>query len=339
MPSTRSRNLRRRKKQQYERAAVYAPPGTSAANSVPLSSYHSSDLASNIIMASTNHLSNAPATHTGLSTDTIDMFSLSNKNKRRGFKRTLTDAVPQRIVFLDVPLPPLPSDTRPIAPYDAEHAGTYSRPSSPQKKPVRLVPPSEKQALGLLPSNMFVTSVDVESGLWPARRQGEHGKKVWDHKQKKHQRDAWGYDGGRHEITVDEEQNWNGSLPYDDPDTTKGEAGIGKVVDWDELERTFTSLPELTSEHLIAGSLVCWKELGIHPVRLTPEMVIHAARVTRADTTTQSFFTRSIARAMAVYGDTDGDGVEEEEDVEHAHSDLVELGWKFVRAGETLVQH
>ena len=36
----------------------------------------------------------------------------------------------------------------------------------PSIPPPRLIPPSEIQELGQLPSNMFVTSVDVESDIW-----------------------------------------------------------------------------------------------------------------------------------------------------------------------------
>ena len=53
----------------------------------------------------------------------------------------------------------------------------------------------------------------------------------------------------------------------------------------------------------------------MHPVRLTPEMVVHAARVTRVDAEAGSFVTRSIDRAMTFgahhHGETNGEDIDE----------------------------
>ena len=76
----------------------------------------------------------------------LTMGSLSNKNKRKGFKNAMGKEVPPKIIF-------------------SEQGDQNTNTSGP-----RLVPPSEKQEEGLLPPNIFVTSVDVEEGLWPSKK-------------------------------------------------------------------------------------------------------------------------------------------------------------------------
>lgn len=82
----------------------------------------------------------------------LTMASLSNKNKRRGFKNAMGKDVPPKITFSEQADPNLNANGRVQA-------------SAP-----RLVPPSEKQEQGLLPPNVFVTSVNVEEGLRPSKK-------------------------------------------------------------------------------------------------------------------------------------------------------------------------
>ena len=77
----------------------------------------------------------------------LTMASLSNKNKKRGFKNAMGKEVPPKINFLEQACP------------DTNVNGRVQVPAP------RLVPPSEKQEKGLLPPNVFVTSVNVEEGL------------------------------------------------------------------------------------------------------------------------------------------------------------------------------
>lgn len=76
----------------------------------------------------------------------LTMGSLSNKNKRKGFKDAMGREVPPKIIF-------------------SEHGDQDTNTNG-----LRLVPPSEKQEEGLLPPNVFVTSVDVEEGLRPSKK-------------------------------------------------------------------------------------------------------------------------------------------------------------------------
>jgi len=78
----------------------------------------------------------------------LTMASLSNKNKRRGFKNAAGKVAIPKIIFLG------PNTTN----------GQVQAPAP------RLVPPSEKQEKGLLPPNILVTSVNVEEGLRPDKK-------------------------------------------------------------------------------------------------------------------------------------------------------------------------
>jgi len=77
----------------------------------------------------------------------LTMSLLSNKNKRRGFKNAMGKEVPPKIIFSGQVCP------------DTKVNGRLQVPAP------RLVPPSEKQEKGLLPPNIFVTSVNVEEKL------------------------------------------------------------------------------------------------------------------------------------------------------------------------------
>jgi hypothetical protein len=84
----------------------------------------------------------------------LAMASLSNKNKRRGFKGTMGKEIPSKILFSEQVDSNTSANARAMVPTP------------------RMVPPSEKQERGSLPPNVFVTSVDVEGEL----RQGKKRK-------------------------------------------------------------------------------------------------------------------------------------------------------------------
>lgn len=341
-PATQSRNARRRKKREFERAALSAPSaplaGASAANATPLGILLSEFAAATDMELDTPAPTEAPPTNS----DQPDMFSLSNKNKRRGFKRSMAETPPQRITF-DDPVPG-PSSTPPVP--------SASRPASPTKPP-RLIPPSEKAALGLLPPGMFVTSVDVEEGMWPAKN--------FDKKRKKKQRDAWGVEdeleyipAGRAQAQEVQEGDWDGALPYDEDEGGEGlvdgeEGGMSKAVkeemlDWADLEARFDGAKPIVPENLQVGSVVAWKvrrkailtraltepaqEFGVHPVRLTPEMVVHAATVHSVNSGTGKISVQ-VARREVAFGMLDEDeGEPESEVVEYDLGALGQLSWK-----------
>jgi len=144
-PATHSRNTRRRRKLQYERSATIRDPDdpTVGVNAIPLGNHNNIE-----VPGATPH---TIVGGNGGVTD-LTMASLSNKNKRRGFKNAMGKELPPKIIFSGQVDP---------------HANTngWVRALVP-----RLVPPSEKQEKGLLPPNLFVTSVDVEEGLRTSKK-------------------------------------------------------------------------------------------------------------------------------------------------------------------------
>lgn len=136
-PATHSRNIRRRRKLQCERNPALRDPDdpTAGVNAIPLG----------------NHEGTRSAETTTQTTmddhEELTMASLSNKNKRRGFKSVMGKGLTSKIVFSEQVDPNTSVNVLDLAPTP------------------RVVPPSEKQEKGLLPPNIFVTSIDVEEGF------------------------------------------------------------------------------------------------------------------------------------------------------------------------------
>ncbi len=123
------------------------------------------------------------------------MFSLGNKNKKKGFKQKLALSATPKIVF--------------------------------QAQAPRLVPPSERENL---PTNVFVTSVDVEEGKW-----GKKAKKE-----------------AIEEVTLD----------YGEEDIVEEEDTIDEKANkmWETVETVFDSYPVITQpDQGHVGNLVAWK--------------------------------------------------------------------------------
>ncbi|KAF9032164.1 hypothetical protein BDZ89DRAFT_1063543 [Hymenopellis radicata] len=147
---TRSRNLRRRVKKQHEQALASGipfetppppPKNLSTTNLQPLGEPN------------------------GDSALNLSMFSLGNKNKKKGYKQALEKPATAKIVFNSDE----PSSS--ISTPPTKSAPTQSFPFNQQ----RLIPPSEREDL---PSNMFVTSVDVEEGMWGKTRKNRRKRKM-----------------------------------------------------------------------------------------------------------------------------------------------------------------
>jgi len=144
-PATHSRNIRRRKKVQYARSVATLDPDDPVVgvNAIPLGDHNRTEAAE--ITPRTTVVSRGEFAD-------LTMASLSNKNKRKGFKNAMGKEVRSKIVFSEQ----VDLNT---------NANGGVQASAP-----RLVPPSEKQEKGLLPQNVFVTSVDVEEGLGPSKK-------------------------------------------------------------------------------------------------------------------------------------------------------------------------
>ena len=207
----------------------------------------------------------------------VMMSSLRNKNKKKGFKLSMANPLPQKIIFTSNTTASSGSQQPPSL--MAEPSTTTS---SETIQP-RLIPPSEIQELGLLPSNMFVTSVDVESGMWD-----EHlplQKKQQQDKKKKQKNLNNNNSKGRHSATTDSSQkditfDENGqfddahddTLPYFDTDvqnittTTQAPSSLNTTLktsrpfDWDRVESLWEECEVLEKlEQLVVGCLVGWK--------------------------------------------------------------------------------
>ena len=182
------------------------------------------------------------------------MGSLRNKNKKKGFKKAMTGPVPRKIVFSGGVEQ---GEANPLLDeYPPQNLRDHRIPEA--NKPLhRLIPPSELQDLGQLPSNVFVTSVDVEKHIWgtqnglPKKKRGKKRKSMG------------GYDTeGGYGFEEDWEQGGGEEdLPYGDG----AQAGVENLVasnglDWNKAEELWeASSPIQDIQQLIKGVVFGWK--------------------------------------------------------------------------------
>ncbi|KAL5530224.1 hypothetical protein ACEPAF_6481 [Sanghuangporus sanghuang] len=309
-PSTHSRNARRRMKRMYEKqqkeleqATARALPMDSA-NAVPLG------IKSNAVPESKTDstgdeqdIPTTPPVEQGPYIDSM-ITSLRNKNKKKGFKQSMVGVAPQRMVFThDAGAPP--------------ESGTayYSATSSTAFPVARLVTPSEKQANGLLPSNMFVTSVEVES-------------EDWDKKKKVKQRDTYG-----DELATDEAMPGNDDtiLNYGEPE-----------LDWESVDRDWEKMHIVADpSSLTSGVTVSWKALAINPTTFTPETLAHVARVKEIKHDSSLIVVEPIQRpgsdniAFGSFTHAEGENVEPDsksvEDMTYTFEDALTAQWRLLK--------
>ncbi|KAI0301941.1 hypothetical protein B0F90DRAFT_1667771 [Multifurca ochricompacta] len=190
--------------------------------------------ADNVAPPTSVHSSNAIPLQTSKRTHMPEpmMMSLKNKNKRKGFKSTA--GIPSHITFQDDNLAP--------------------------NLPPTLVPPSERDQL---PPRLFVTSVDVEAGMWSMGN-----KQAWDRKQKKTKRDTYGC-----------EEQAGIPLYGTTPEEEKPAMVLGP--DYTALEKAWVNATALANQATPPiGCVVGWQELAINPATLSPEVMLCLARVT-----------------------------------------------------------
>ncbi|KAI8984904.1 hypothetical protein BD414DRAFT_537359 [Trametes punicea] len=315
-PSTHSRNIRRRRKKMFERLAATAEP--TSVNEIPLGT-RARTLEPSTATGGASEEPEAPrvrpqqsqakgkgkAPERELSSEapSFMMASLQNKNKRRGFKSALTQGVPPKIIFPDAGSaagtsiqmqPPQQAQEQQGMDVDPDaqlvEAALQLQPSPPDATPAsmvtrpqpRLIPPSEKQALGLIPANMFVTSVDVEEGMWSPKNKKKKKKK----KTQPRAEETWNHED------EGEGESFAGGLPYDDvpapsaPESARMQNG-GIAVESTEhavVAAKWDTLRKITDQSQVQpGTTVGWKALGINFATLTPEMLLHVGRVVRCD--------------------------------------------------------
>jgi hypothetical protein len=93
------------------------------------------------------------------------MMSLRNKNKKKNFRQLMDKPLPPRIVFTELENAPIPSDT--LGTLALPSSSTPAKVSASPVKHAQLIPPSERNDI---PSNIFVTSIDVEEGMRPKKK-------------------------------------------------------------------------------------------------------------------------------------------------------------------------
>jgi hypothetical protein len=195
------------------------------------------------------------------------MGSLRNKNKKKGFKQSMAAPIPQKIIFMSNTMASGSQE-----PSSSAQDMLRDEPSTSIQH--RLIPPSEIQELGQLPSNMFVTSVDVESEMWnehlsSPKKQGKTRKKTFNGEHYSNTTD-WHDPSQVQEGIISENGQFDDAddgsltLPYFDTDvqtTTQPSAGTTSTpFDWDQAERLWKECTVLEKlEQLVVGCLVGWK--------------------------------------------------------------------------------
>ncbi|KAI3607750.1 hypothetical protein WG66_005218 [Moniliophthora roreri] len=327
---THKRNQRRRLKKKYEAAAkglvppsVLPPKGTSSVNLAPLGPKVIPTSAPIQSERQQSHIQHEPQDKLNLS-----MFSLGNKNKKKGFKQASTlPSAQKKIIFETVA-------SEPPLPFASALVPTPTHPPQPNgHKPLpRLISPSEKQEKGLLPSNMFVTSVDVEGDSpW------KHFKKTKARKNALVQVDenplSWLDD-----ITTQREEEVEDEpiAPECGEPTVVNETAIEvdakATLIWTVAENTFDTLSiiqkaegKALTDVIRPGVVVGWKALALNPVTFCPEIMLHLATVLSPSPDLSTVSIRKMIRP----------GVEEyaeDDDCDEivATETIFESGWKVI---------
>jgi len=274
--TTRSRNLRRRRKHQFDRFTAKEDPTNQAAgvNAIPLGKSSPPACGSAAIEEPTP----PPAVTNG--TPEFAMASLSNKNKKRGFKNVMGQTVPAKIVFAQ-----------------EKDVGLVSvrKEDVPSTVVARLIPPSEKQEAGLLPDNMFVTSVVLEH----SRKKRTKARNLNGHKE------------------------LNGHEEDPKPSAPCTQSGEICGLDFNAIEQRWETLTQIKEGiNLPIGTLVGWKALGINPVTITPEVLLHAATILKFDE--NNVLVRPQTPTSSWSLDTDP------EETEYTWDDIISGQWKII---------
>ncbi|KIJ61031.1 hypothetical protein HYDPIDRAFT_31729 [Hydnomerulius pinastri MD-312] len=354
-PQTRSRNLRRRLKNQYDREAAAA-----SSEAGPVSG-------SNAIVAGT---ANSPAEEGvpggGVVTPdapdatanrflTLPSLSLRNKNKAKNFKALIGKPLPPKIIFADLEAGTSAagsgstSTSEPTAPV-AGSSKSQTSIAAPQQPTPRalppLIPPSSRPSL---PSNLFVTSIDVEAGLRRPRKKRkmrvEYGETVEEDPEYHAFFEAAVTAGpdnvdGEGDITLDYGGETTVNLASES--TSQGNVSDLKAeVDVAALEsfanKNWSNLTKITREEQVTpGRMIGYKALGINPTTFTPEYLLTLVKVVSFDV--GSAWKKLVVRPLqpraevsfsGPFGGYEEGGDGELED-EHSWDDVVSGDWRVI---------
>lgn len=298
-PSTRNRNLRRRRKRVAEHNQHPDEPlaPTSGANAVlPLPNQQNSLTRT----SSEAYVADAEPE----SEPNVMMVSLRNKNKKKNFRQLMDKPLPPKIVFAELENAPVqagPPDK--LVPVGTSNSAKVA---VPPVKQARLIPPSERDDL---PSNVFVTSVYVEEGKRPKKKQRSKEELV-----------TASYDN--------ESCTANSSLDYGSAEVpmTNPDEALHLLA-----EQQWDLLPKLISASQVkVDNILAYKALDINPVTWTPEMLIKVARVISLSSThvNTSPLQRSVQVSFSGLIDATEAG---EEDETYTWADVLSQDWRVVR--------
>ncbi|KAG8996502.1 hypothetical protein FRB90_012706 [Tulasnella sp. 427] len=195
------------------------------------------------------------------------MMSLKNSNKRKGYKERLNGSSgPTKLVFSS-------NDT--LSHPHIVPAENTSRPSA-KSKVLHVTPPSELPAL---PSNIFVTSVDVEADIWGSKKNGnKNAKKNLNNDTAS----SWVVSHSTKSTTEPYYQD-DVVLDYGEPegvDLQRHPSSLNPPqIDWNLIESAFDQFPALSPDILLPGAVVAWQGLGIDPSTLTPTILLHVGEI------------------------------------------------------------
>ncbi|KAG2056197.1 hypothetical protein BDR06DRAFT_995648 [Suillus hirtellus] len=297
-PSTRNRNLRRRRKRVAEHNQSPDKPlapisGANAVLPLPIQQNSSIHTSSEVYVVDAEPESEP----------NVMMVSLRNKNKKKNFRQLMDKPLPPKIVFSE--LENAPAQAEP--PDKLLPAGT-SNPEEvavPPIKHARLIPPSERNSL---PSNIFVTSVDVEEGKRPKKK-----------RRSKEELATASYDN--ESCTADFSLDYGSAeVPMANPDE----------VSYLRADQQWDLLPKITSALQVAvDNIVAYKALAINPMTWTPEMLITVARVIFVSST--HLTTTRLQRPVQVsFGGLIDVTEPAEEDETHTWVDVLSQDWRVM---------
>ncbi|KAH6890064.1 hypothetical protein BKA70DRAFT_1409042 [Coprinopsis sp. MPI-PUGE-AT-0042] len=282
------------------------------------------------------------------------MASLRNKNKKKGFfKQAMLDRMQggpeqRKIKFGEdegpehdtIELAAQAIDEHDVQPTASTSTLPASQSTQSQRRRPRLIPPSELQDAGKLPSNIFVTSIDVEEGM------PSYTKKNKKRRKKNHNWDEFGgeeegyleYEEGQFmdaDATMGSEEQVV-QLVYDDEPENAALKG-SENFDWDKAEREWDKLGVVHDiaklEQLGVGGHLAWKELSLNPATFSPEMMLNVGKVTSIGPDGSVTFHRLVKpvgenEIAAAFGLVSGDGEETLDEV--AKWEEVKDSWRMI---------
>ena len=272
----------KRKYEREEKEEERAPPqGVSEANLTPLGPAQTENPIEGFsgLSATESRAAKSQSQSTSIPGNVLDntngevmMASLRNKNKRKNFRQTMVAPAVRKIVFDDsddARLPNLTASTSTQESISTESAAqeTIKSLNSPNKDvstvsslQTRVIPPSQLAALGRLPSNVLVTSVEFGRHVKKKNRRTRDTNEEEQVTNELRPFDWYGHEASEDRYDAD---NANVYLPYGEAEDGRGdvvEKSPAAQFDWKAAETGWERFPPIeTLDQLYSGVLVSWQ--------------------------------------------------------------------------------